>query len=165
MVCHLLRLQIPCDSLDFPNVRLSSISFSSYQKGTLMVPPRNSRKKKPALKKIKKKSCQAAFTLWWWFRPERSWSTLFVVSVIVRNVCFYIACWVASETQMCTDVDSVLFAHRDIKGHNLAANVRLFVHRKLDGNLAERVSCEHRKPFHFPQFAPLFFTLMSQNPK
>jgi hypothetical protein len=40
-----------------------------------------------------------------------------------------------------TDVDSVSFVvgslHRDIKGHNLAANVCLFVNRKLDGNLAE----------------------------
>jgi hypothetical protein len=61
---------------------------------------------------------------------------------------------------MFTDVDSVSFelVHRDIKGHDLAANVCLFAHRKLDGNLAEMVGCEHRKPIHFPQFAPLSFT-------
>jgi hypothetical protein len=53
------------------------------------------------------------------------------------------------------DVDSVSFVRRDIKGHNLAANVCIFVHRKLDGNLAETVGCERRKPFHFPQFTSL----------
>jgi hypothetical protein len=60
---------------------------------------------------------------------------------------------------MRADVDSVSFAHRNTKGHGLAANARLFTHRKLDENLAEMVGCEHQKTFHFPQFAPLFFTL------
>jgi hypothetical protein len=56
-----------------------------------------------------------------------------------------------------------VFCTQKQKGHSLASNVCLFVHRNLDGNLAETVGCEHRKLFHFPQFAPLFFTLTSSS--
>jgi hypothetical protein len=94
-----------------------------------------------------------------WIACESQFLGRCAVLCHLLGLLFSVPWWVTPENQMRADVDSVSFVHRDTKGHDLAANVRLFARRKLDGNLAEMVGCEHQKPFHFPQFAPLFFTL------